>query len=190
MGSEPVVAPIRNPKSKRTNRLGETWDQTVARVHVQYPNTASLDWREALKDYDLMGRVMRDVLRVGNTPQRRGHRPLPDFDAGMALFRQLRGEDFTVLPFTEAFAALAATRSGRGLAHKTGITRTQVQRLLTGVRPSLVELELIAEAFGKTPFFFQEYRNAHICALLAAELDRSPETSIGIVRGLGLEASA
>lgn len=174
--------------TRKLNKRGETWEQTARRVREQYPTVDTLDWAEALKDYDLLGRIMRDVLRVGHTPVRRGHRPPPDFDEGMARLRQLRGEDYTVLEFDDSFRVLAGDRSRVALARRTGLSKTQLHRLITGeVAPTGDEMAAVAAAFGKSPFYFKEYRTAIVCALVARELERSPETSIGMIRNLGLE---
>lgn len=176
----------------RTNKRGEVWDETVARVHTEFPSTRDLDWRQALKDPDILGRLLHDVLRTHslNRPLRRGHREVPwsNRREGLDLLRQLRGEDYSVLPFVEEFRFLAVNRSTRALANKVGLSRTQIQRFLTGaVAPNAYELEVIAAAFGKSPFYFREYRTAHVVALVAKELDKAPERTIGIVRHLGLE---
>jgi transcriptional regulator with XRE-family HTH domain len=134
----------------------------------------------------------------------------------MERMRRLRGEDYTQLPFPEAFRALAAhrplcdacaqkhgyafaatagcdcgchtLRSYRHLAHRTGLGRSQLHRLMTGmIAPTSAEIEAIAAEFKKSPHYFQEYRVARLCALLAEELARNPERSVMIVRKLGLE---
>lgn len=133
-----------------------------------------------------MGRAIRETIRVDGTPTRRGARPLLDADDGMARFRQLFGEDYTTLDFAEAFRILAGARSLTALARRTGLSRSQVHRLLAGSAPTGREMEMVAQAFGKLPVYFVEYRIGLVCAAMAEHLARAPETSVGLVRQLGL----
>lgn len=82
-------------------------------------------------------------------------------------------------PFHEAFTILAGERSLRGLAAKTGISFSQVRRLLRGdTEPSAREMEQVAKGFGKSPGYFLEYRRGVILAAICERLTAIPEASV------------
>lgn len=168
------------------------WEAQRAAVYARYPSAAEEDWTAALADYDLMGRLIRDVLRVGHTPKQRGSRPELERDEALSRLNQLRGDDYTMLPFPEAFRALARwdpdtpTRSLTNIARRVDIPRSRTHRLLTGEsKPSHADLEQIAAAFGRRPTYFAEYRIALVVAAIEAHLEAAPEATVGIVRQLG-----
>lgn len=196
------VARVRRD-ARRVNKRGETWDQTVSRVHAQFPSTAEgRDWwyerlayvdpdeRPGLdQDFAVMGALLHDIINVDlimrSGEVRRGSRPPLDYIEGMAQLRKLRGMDFTTLAFPEAFRLLGGGRSQRHLAVKTGLSKDQVHRLLNGaIAPSGDEMERIASSFDKNPTYFREYRTAIVCALTARLLEDEPERSVAIVRKL------
>ncbi len=178
--------------SRRVNKRGETWDQTAARVHAQYPSTtANQDWwYDQLESKRLREWILHDVLNIGmiedsGGQDRRGSRPPLDYRVAMEELRKLRGEDFTTLPFHESFRVLAGTRSMRHLAEKVGMSRMQCYRLYTGaIVPTGHEMEQVAVAFRKNPSFFREYRTAVVCSLTARLLDDNPERSAVIIQKL------
>ncbi len=162
------------------------WDQRLAEVAHTYPSCRD-SWVPALRDYELMGRMIRDLLRVSSSPGRRGQRPLPEVDAGMDELRRMWGDDYSTLPFPEAFSALTADRSLTPLVRKTGISRTKLQDLRRGkARPSGDDMEKIAAALKKTPAYFLEYRVGAVCAAIADHLRSAPEASIGAARSIGV----
>lgn len=202
-----MPAPRPRAGARRVNKLGETFDQTVARVHAQYPSTnehrdwwyerlAGPAWRarpdrvtDVDVDFQLLGAILHDVLNVDlileSGTVRRGSRPPLDYIEGMAKLRQLRGHDFTTRPFAAAFRELAGVRSIRHLARLTGLSSTTVSRLIHGeIAPTGEEMEKVAKGFLKHGSYFHEYRIAIVCALTARLLDDNPERSIAVVRKL------
>lgn len=174
------------------------WAATIADIRAQYPSVARRDWVAVTGSTETMGAIIRDVLSVGHSPVRRGHRPVPDFEDGTRRLREMQGEDITTLPFREAFVLLAGRRSRSHVASLTGIKRTRVHRLLTGIRgggqlaevePTGAEMEAIAGAFGRRPLYFREYRAAVIAALVHETMLNNPEASAGIARRLGIGAA-
>jgi hypothetical protein len=173
-----------NPVTPEPPRV--PWESRLADVEHAYPSTTEA-WAPALHDYEMMGRIIRDILRVGSAPKRRGQRPLPDADAGMIELRRLWGEDYSTLPFADTFRLLGGARSRTHMARKTGLARSRVHRLWSGeIVASGGEMEQIARAFDKTPGYFLEYRVGVVCAAIAEHLRRAPEASIGPARDLGV----
>lgn len=171
--------------ARRAQRID--WDKTLERAHRQYPTSAEADWAPsgALRDYEMLGRLVGELLRVESTPQnRRGQRPVLTDDDKVRL-RQLLGDDYTTLDFPEAFSSLAGTLSRTQVAERTGVPRTHAHRLLTGAAaPSADDMEAIAAAFGKAPTFFAEYRKGLIMSVIERHLQASPEASVGFVKQL------
>ncbi len=167
-----------------------SWDERLDEVQRLYPTTADDSWFDALGDVETMGAILRDALRVGHTPKRRGSRPALDVDDGEERLRQLFGEDYTTLPFDQAFKALAGNRSVSVLSAKTGLSRSHIQRLMAGRAPKGSEMETVARAFNKPPVYFVEYRNGLLLAAVLAHLSSAPEASVGLVRRLGMPGKA
>lgn len=161
------------------------WADRLDAQVARYPSIGDDRWEDAFRDYELMGGVLRDLLRVA-TQTRRGQRPkLGDVDVEEERLRKLVGDDYSTAPFGEAFQALAGDRSRRHVASRTGIGLTQVHRYLTGEAvPSVADIEKIAAAFGKAPTFFAEYRTELLLGVLREYLSRNPEATIGIVHRL------
>jgi len=154
-------------------------------IHREFPATVSLDWKRAFdNDVDLFGRIVRDILKLDQVvPGRPGPRPDPEPDRAMGLLRQLMAEDYISLPFDEAFTILADQRSLTQLERKVGLPRTIVRRLMRGIRsPTMVEMASVAEAYGKHPSYFVEFRAAVIAGAIVLRLEGAPETSIGLYR--------
>lgn len=132
-----------------------------------------------LHDTDLLGAILGDLVKVG-TNTGRGARGLPDMDAGLG---RLRGflDRYQVAPFPEALRLMANHQSNRAIAARTGLSRSKVQRLLTGAeKPTLTEMEQIAAAYRQPAAWFAEYRSAMIGALVTAHLEQHPERSAAL----------
>jgi transcriptional regulator with XRE-family HTH domain len=169
-------------------RLGKvSWEVRAKKIREDFPTIQNLDWNKALeRDIDLFGRVMRDILKLEQaSPGRPGPRPSLDMAAATRRLNQLMGNDYTLLPFKEAFAVLANGRSHRHLASMTGLNRNTVQRLLKGdMEPDGFEMAVIAETFGKHPSYFAEWRHLFIIKAFIERLEWSPDTGIDIYRKL------
>ncbi len=164
-----------------------SWDERLREVQRLYPSAADPTWLDALGDFELMGAVLRDALRVGHTPKRRGSRPLLNAEDGEVRLRQLFGDDYTTLPFAEAFRVLVESRglSVRQVARKTGLSRSHAHRLMLGqVAPTGRDMEMAASGLSKPAVYFLEYRVGLLLAAVAQHLTEAPETSVGLVRQL------
>lgn len=161
------------------------WSRRAKTIKEVFPSTEKLDWKSAFdRDMDLLGRVLRDILKVDQTEQGRpGPRPSLDYDQGMRRLRQILGEDYSMLPFSEAFKILAGTRSVRHLSTKTGLSKSNIQRLLEGnADPDMDTLQRVARSFDKHPSFFVEYRLLYIARTILNKLGDAPEATINIYR--------
>lgn len=178
----------------RTTR--KDWSAILARVEQSHPETRSPRWEQLLDNTDVMAAIIRDLIVIDRQPARRGARPLPEYDEGRRRLQALFGDDFSIDTFPETFRAITRGQSRTQIARRTGISRTRVHRLLTGLRvdistgdtrpatPSLDEMERIARAYGRRPEHFREYRAQLIAGLVAEHLDRHPERSTLLVRQL------
>lgn len=164
----------------------------LAEIHEQYPRSANPDWRDQLCSTELMADILRDMLREGSVPVRRGQRPIPDFEEGVRRLRAMRGEDYATAPFPDAFRALVAGRSLRSVVARTGIEYTRVQRLMNASRPgrdgsrlqvapTIPEMVCIAKAYGHEPTYFVEFRAQMIGALVQAQMEANPELSAKVL---------
>lgn len=163
------------------------WSERARLIRSQFTAVAQPNVSHELRsDIDLLGRILRDILKADQaTPGRDGPRPGLDYEKGVETLRQLLGQDYSTLPFDRSFRLLAGKASLTSLARKTGISRSRVHRLLTGVDEATVDdMQSIANAFGKDVAWFGEYRSMFITASLYDRLLSSPETNIGIYRKL------
>jgi len=162
------------------------WSKRTEMIHEHFPPTVHLDWVRAFNDVELFGRILRDILKVDQTPAgRSGPRPVLDRKVATERLRQFQRSDFSLLPFRETFVMLAEGKSQRGLAAKIGIERSMVQKLLAGTRdPDLYLIKLIALSFKKHPSFFVEYRAAYVLGALEMRMMNSPETTIDLYKKL------
>lgn len=157
------------------------WLERAKDIQDRYPEVYDLDWTAALtKDDGLFARVLRDMLKLEQAvPGRSGPRPSLDQREVRDRLERLFGRDFTFDPFPEAFKQLAGKDSVRHVAHKTGLNRNLVHRLMTGeIEPSGWHMNQVAEAYGKHPSFFMEWRILYIIKALVGRLEWSPEASV------------
>lgn len=156
--------------------------QRAELIDLQFPSVKNLDWGAAFNnDIDLFGRILRDIIKLEQRePGKSGPRPNNlDYDKGLATFRQLMGEDFSTLPFMEAFQLLVRDCSRTQVARKTHLSRTKVHRLLSGeYDPTSDDMRAIADGFNKHPSFFVEYRRSFIVEQLTNTLLDEPERTI------------
>lgn len=151
-----------------------------------FPSTVNMRWAAAFSaDADLLGRVLRDILKAEKAvPGRHGPRPGLDFVGDMPALDRLRGLDpsrrpYSLLPFAEAFGLLLGGRSVRNAARRLEMTPTRIHRLRSGkATPTMAEMEAIAAAFDKHPAYFREYRTWAIHVAVVDALDRQPDVSV------------
>lgn len=169
------------------NRTKISWDERVQLIQKQFPSVVKTDWYKIFNsDPVILGRLINDILKVDQaTPGKPGKRPAIDVGLAEERLRQLMGEDYTVLPFHEAFRVLIAERSIRHVATKTGLNKDLVHRLLQGsTTPTGDMMQIVARAFNKEPGFFYEYRIAYIFGVMMYKLDSSPESTVSFYKRL------
>lgn len=166
------------------------WEDRSERIKARFPCVDELDWDKALeRDLDLFARILRDVLKMEQAvPGRPGPRPALDVASATRRMEQLLGHDYSLRPFPEALRILAGDRSIRNLAHKVKLDFNQVYRLLKGrTEPDGYVMRMCAEAFGKHPSYFLEWRMLFIIQAIMRRLEWSPETSVSLFRRLDMQ---
>lgn len=156
------------------------WEDRLKLIDDEFPGVLDVDLNMFLRDPNLFARVMKDILKVDQIePGRAGPRPNLDYDRGLQTWKEMTGQDHTHEPFPVALKGLAAGDSFTTIARKTFISRSRVYKLWQGlIHPKAADLRVIAEAYGKKPAFFAEYRNEFILASIAARLATDPEMAI------------
>lgn len=172
---------------REANQQKLPWDKRAQLIQERFPSSRDLNWKAAFdRDLNLFGRIMRDILKLDQAaPGRPGPRPSLDQTQATKRLRQFMGQDYSILPFAEAFRILAGERSIRQLARKVDLTKTQVHRLLRNeMEPDAYVMEQVAKAFDKRPSYFLEYRTLVIANALLDRMAYAPESTIGIYRKL------
>jgi transcriptional regulator with XRE-family HTH domain len=182
---EPRTIKERLEPFKEINEKKVPWDERIQLIKRQFPSVAALDWHKVFgEDPALMGRIINDIIKVDAAqPGKPGKRPAVDPETAQQRLRQMCGDDYTALPFKDAFKALTHDRSIRGIANKTHLDRNYVHRLLNGTAtPTAEVMEQVAVAFNKDPSYFSEYRVAYLFAVLFYKLEQTPEASVAFYR--------
>lgn len=166
----------------RQQRKRVPWDQRLKLIEQQFPGAIDPDWNVILRDPDVLGRLLRDILKVDQIePGRAGPRPNLDYERGMRTWREITGSDFSELPFGQALRVLSRGQSYTAIARKTKLSRSRVYRLIQGwEQPTVDDLRACASAYGKKPAFFAEYRAEFIMASIAARLAKETEMTIAV----------
>lgn len=185
----PDLSPFAVANARRT-----TWSERVALVHQRFPSTdmGTDAWVRAFdRDIEMMGAILRDVLKADQAePGRPGPRRGLDAPRATPRLDEWMGKDptdhpYTNLPFPSAFGILRRSQSLRHVERKTQISRAHLHRLLSGAHPpTLRQMEQIAEAYGKRPSWFLEYRVGAIMSAIAEGFADSPEHSVRIYESM------
>jgi transcriptional regulator with XRE-family HTH domain len=183
-----------------------SWDERLKLIQQQFASAPLMGdesdetqkaWVKAFgRDPDLMGRILRDVLKADQAvPGRPGPRPALNAVKAEPVVDEWLGRDpllrpYTLMPFQEAFTMLAGDRSLTAVARKCGLPRSQVHRLLRGeIQPTKEMMVKIAEGFGKAPSYFIEFRIGMIASAMIRRLSDSPERSVKVWEQLMWAAS-
>ncbi len=161
------------------------WKDRRSLISEVFPSVERLDWAKVFDaDEGIFGTLLYTILQHDAAPRGRdGPRRALEPGSAIRRLRQLAGNDYSELPFAEAFRVLAAGRSVRHVATKVELGRSTVHRLLTGAQaPTLIDVRKVAAGFGKDPAYFCEYRSAVLGAMMADRLVDMPETSIDAYR--------
>jgi transcriptional regulator with XRE-family HTH domain len=166
----------------KANNKRVSWNERVRLIEKQFPSAGNADWNIILRDNDVFGRIIKDILKVDQLePGRAGPRPNLDYERGMQSWRELTGQDYCEQPFTDAFRWLTRRDSYTQMARKTNISKTRLFKLAHGhVEPTIEDLRDIAAAYGKKAPFFAEYRAEYIVAHIAARLRSETEMTVAL----------
>lgn len=170
---------------ERFKGLGKvSWEERSNLIQEEFPSTVHLDWAKAFEDIDLLGRILRDILKIDQSkPGRSGPRPALDRRMAENRLRQFLGADHTYLDFKDAFRVLADGKSHRHLAAKIGLDRNLIQKLMAGTKyPDVRTMEIVADAFDKDPSYFLEYRVAYVLGALAKQMQKAPEITVDLYK--------
>lgn len=187
---EPIAVMRRGHKRDSPEVRRVAWEARAENIRDEFPSVSQLDWEKALeRDIDLFGRVLEDILKLEQaTPGRPGPRPSLDMNSAIRRMQQLLGHDFSLEAFPEALRILSNGRSIRVLARYVDLDYSQVYRLLRGrIQPDGYEMRMCAEAFGKHPSYFVEWRILYIVGALVRRLEWSPEASVRVFRALDFQ---
>lgn len=156
-----------------------SWEKKYKEIKDQYPDILTEDWQSLLsRDSDIFSNLLGDVLKFKGKKSVPGKRPNLSREEGASRLLKMADEDFADREFRLAFKALTATKSVRSVAHKTGFGKSYIQRLLQGEQqPTFAAMEQIAQAYGKHPSYFLEYRVARVVIILERFLSSYPETA-------------
>lgn len=154
------------------------WQANFERIKEVYPDV-NFDWNKSLGfESDVFVDLLSDVIKAEGKRSKPGKRPSLSRQVAESELARLSGEDYSEYEFQKAFQILTRGKSVRGIAHKVGIDKSQVHRLLTGAaKPSFEAMEKIAAAYKKHPSFFVEYRTYIVLMLIEQFMKGSPETA-------------
>lgn len=186
------------------------WAQRKILIEKYFPSVAPgvINWAKFFEDPDRWGFVQQDIMKTRKAqPGRDGPRPsVAEDEDGYQELRQMWDEDYSYLPFPQAFNSVLdhyrvtcsvclngetkktckrckaqgkVRLSIRSVAAKTHIHYSQINRFLKGMaEPSLPELISIAHAFKKDASYFVEWRMAVLEYALHKAMIGAPEASI------------
>lgn len=157
------------------------WKERYEVIKTQFPAVQRLDWEKVFRaDPTIMGNILNDIIKVEVAPKGRpGKRPALDKEQARQVLKRYQGEDYTLLPFPKAVHRLKGTTSVRQFARKVSMSPSYAYNLMTGYKePTVEDMQLVAQAYGKHPSYFYEYRVAFITGLMAERVDYAPESSI------------
>lgn len=161
----------------------ESWEVKSERIMSKYPSVVDVDWSRIFQsDQGVLGKLINDIIRVSHAEQqesRRGKRANVERDIAQASLRKLQDLDYSEEEFVVTLRALQGTRSIRHLARRVGMSHSRIQRFLEGKAvPSSEDMAQIADAFGKDPSYFAEYRSNYVVGVVHRMMTAMPESSI------------
>ncbi len=154
-----------------------SWEEKERRIRESNPEALDVSWHSALKDNpDIFSRIIADVIKSSGGESKPGKRPSLDRKDASEIYHKINGEDFSEYNFVETINFLAD--GPKALGEACGITTNRASTLMSGRRePDFDDMEMIAEAYGKEPSYFLEYRVEFVCTVIRSYLEDSPETA-------------
>jgi transcriptional regulator with XRE-family HTH domain len=156
----------------------KSWEKRYQLIQSSYPNINSIDWSSAVNDDEIFIKMLGDILKSERKVSTPGKRPSLNKSDGINRLNKILDRDYSSLEFDRAFKALTNGRSIRSIHAKTGISKSHVQRLLSGQDiPSIQTIEKIADGFNKHPSYFLEYRIFKVLESFNDLMIKNPETA-------------
>lgn len=167
------------------------WSTRVEMIRKEFPSI-SLNGEALVRDDKFVAGILQDILKLGNlAPQgERKTGPRPPLSSmsreeKSQAWRELLGIEYSDRVFAETFQLLAGDESLSHVARKCSISRSRVHRLIRGEEPPMVDdMRLVAEAYGKRPAYFVEYRMEYVLAAVASRLSEAPGVATTAYRRL------
>lgn len=157
------------------------WNERYEVIQEQFPSINNLDWNKVFRaDPTIMGNILNDIIKVEVAPKGRpGKRPALSRDEAEEFWGKYQKQDYTLKPFAKALNELKGTTSIRQMARKVSMSPSYAYNLMTGYKqPKVEDMILVAQAYGKHPSYFYEYRVAYVTAVMSERIDYAPESSI------------
>ena len=153
-----------------------SWEKRYQIIKDSHPSVQS-EWGGLIDD-DMFIKILGDVLKSERRTSTPGKRPGLSKNEGMEKINKLLDRDFSDLEFSKAFRTLSSGRSIRSITSVTGLSKSHIQRLLSGEdNPSIDSIEKIAKGFKKHPSYFLEYRIYKVLGMLNSVMADNPETA-------------
>jgi DNA-binding phage protein len=122
--------------------------------------------------------MLGDILKSERKVSTPGKRPSLTKSDGINRLNKILDRDYSSFEFQKAFKVVSNGRSIRSIHAKTGLSKSHVQRLLSGQdNPSIETLEKIARSFDKHPSYFLEYRIYKVLESFNNLMMQNPETA-------------
>lgn len=175
-----------NKRDKATKKK-TSWSERKKLLEQHFPESVTTDFRRLFsQDVNLMGKLVNDLLKADPSDSNRpGKRPSLTNKEASERFQKVFGNDYTMLPFTEAFNILKGNKSIRHLARNTGLDKSTILDLLHGnVEVRMDHIEKVANGLNKHPSYFVEYRVGYILGVLSEKLYEAPESSVVVYKKL------
>lgn len=176
------------PKGRKRQRQHVDRDQ----LENEYPKLGELlgppraalnkSWVAAFSEEpQAMYNILADIIKLAHAkPGRVGQRPMPreeEVDLDALIYGQVSNE-----PLVATLPRLM-TMSERKFAERVRMSRTQVQRVLTGeYEPDMDQLRRIAAAVNVPPTYFLEYRVMMVVAALHNIMSENPNVATALYR--------
>jgi hypothetical protein len=174
-------------KSDKATKKKAPWSERKRLLSEYFPEVVTTDFRRLFsQDVNLMGKLVNDILKADPSDSNRpGKRPSLSTKEASERFQKVFGNDYTILPFHEAFTLLKGPRSIRHLARNVGLDKAMVHDLLRGnIEPRMEIIEKVAAGLNKHPSYFVEYRVGYILGVMNERLYNTPESSVVVYKKL------
>jgi hypothetical protein len=154
-----------------------SWEKRYKSIVDNYPQIDDI-WFNSENSEDVFIKILGDVLKSERKTSTPGKRPALTKSEGMERIDKILDRDFSDLEFNKSFRLVTNGMSIRSITVKTGLSKSHVQRLLSGQDyPSIETIEKVCLGFKKHPSYFLEYRIYKVLEAVNSLLLDNPETA-------------